>query len=80
MAGLSGRVEWMWKAWFQNGCGSCDLLLAALGPNCIRAYPFCFWLVLGFSWSKNVMGMFHSVAIMCDAVSNLARRAETFLI
>ncbi|MAX35364.1 MAG: hypothetical protein CME33_02215, partial [Gimesia sp.] len=41
MAGLSGRAEWVWKAWCWNERVSCDLLLAPLGPNCIRAYP-CF--------------------------------------
>ncbi|MAX37450.1 MAG: hypothetical protein CME33_12905 [Gimesia sp.] len=39
MAGLSGRAKGVGKAWFWEERGSCDLLLAVLGPNFIRAYP-----------------------------------------
>ncbi len=39
MAGLSGRAEWVRKVWCWMVRGSCDLLLAALGPNFIRAHP-----------------------------------------
>ncbi|WP_417391099.1 hypothetical protein [Gimesia sp.] len=49
--GLSGRAEWVWKLWFWIVRGNCDLLLAALGPDYIRAYPF-------LSWYKNHVGMF----------------------
>ncbi|MAX39893.1 MAG: hypothetical protein CME33_25395 [Gimesia sp.] len=44
MAGLSGRAEG--GAWFWIKRGSCDLLLALLGQNCIRAYPI--FLMGGF--------------------------------
>ncbi len=40
MAGLSGRDEWVRKVWCWMVRGSYDLLLVALGPNCIRASPF----------------------------------------
>ncbi len=52
MAGLSGRVEWG-GFMFRIKCGSCDLLLAALGPDFIRAHPlFSFVAFCVFRGSK----------------------------
>jgi len=77
--GLSGRVEWVWKLWFQIVRGNCDLLLAALGPDCIRAYPF--FLMGGFEFFvvENSDGGVSSAPIVGDARLILARRADTWV-
>ena len=49
-SGSSGRAEQVGEARFLNERGSWDLLLAALGPNCIRAYPLYFRVCSCFSW------------------------------
>ena len=51
MAGLTGRVEWVLKAWLRIGRGSCDFLLASLGSNCIPTYTV---LLVGAGYSRTV--------------------------
>ncbi|MAX38138.1 MAG: hypothetical protein CME33_16415 [Gimesia sp.] len=77
--GLSDGAEWVWKLWFWMVRGNCDLLLAALGPNCIRAHPFFFRVISGFSRVKNLMGMFCSIAIGRDTGLILGRRVDTWV-
>ncbi|QDT41604.1 hypothetical protein Pan241w_16670 [Gimesia alba] len=36
-----------WETLLRIGCVRCNLLLAAFGPNCIRAYPFFGTVVSG---------------------------------
>ncbi|WP_197994561.1 hypothetical protein [Gimesia maris] len=76
--GLSGRAEWVWEARFWMVGGNCDLLLAALGPNVIRASPFFLMGSFGFLVVDNSDWGVSAVPIVRDAVLIVARRADTW--
>ena len=59
--------------------GSCDLLPAALVPDCIRGYPF--FLMAGFVLFVVELsdGSVSSVSIVRDAGLRLARRVDTWV-
>ena len=68
----SGEIQFLYER------GSCDLLLAALGPDNIRTYPFLLWCGFVFFVVEDSDGGASSVPIVCDTGLNLARRADTW--
>jgi len=77
--GLSDGAEWVCKLWFRIVRGSCDLLLAPLGPNCIRAHPFFLMAGFGFFVIENSDGDVSSVPIVGETGLILARRVDTWV-
>ncbi|WP_417391183.1 hypothetical protein [Gimesia sp.] len=77
--GLSDGAEWVWNAWIRMVRDSCDLLLAALGPNCIRGSPFFLMGGFGFFVVENSDGEVLSVPLGRDTGLIIARRVDTWV-